>query len=90
LIADADKAAARLEAAAAKSSQPTAGGSSREASTPPPKTLKTNADEESLTQHRREEIYTLADYGFDLVEIARRVECLVSEVELILSLRDKQ
>jgi len=90
LIADADKAATRLEAAAAQSPEPTAGGPSPESTTPPPKTLTTNADEESLSQHRREEVYTLADYGFDLVEIARRVDCLISEVELILSLRGKQ
>jgi hypothetical protein len=37
---------------------------------------------------RREEIYRLADYGFDTAEIARRVGSPVGEVELILSLRD--
>ena len=36
---------------------------------------------------RREEIYQLADYGFALAEIARRVGSPVGEVELILSLR---
>ena len=38
---------------------------------------------------RREEIYSLADYGFAAAEIARRVGSPVGEVELILSLRDK-
>ncbi len=37
---------------------------------------------------RREEIYRLADYGFDTAEIARRVGSPVGEVDLILSLRD--
>jgi len=37
--------------------------------------------------HRREEIYRLADYGFAVDEIARRIGSPVGEVELILSLR---
>ena len=38
---------------------------------------------------RQEEIYTLADYGYEPAEIARRVNRPVGEVELILSLRDR-
>ena len=40
--------------------------------------------------HRYEEIYLLADYGFDAAEIARRVGSPVGEVELILGLRAKR
>jgi len=39
---------------------------------------------------RYEEIYLLADYGFDAAEIARRVGSPVGEVELILGLREKR
>ena len=38
---------------------------------------------------RYEEIYTLADYGYEPAEIARRVNTPVGEVELILSLRSR-
>ena len=38
---------------------------------------------------RQEEIYTLADYGYEPAEIARRVGTPVGEVELILSLRGR-
>jgi hypothetical protein len=39
---------------------------------------------------RYDEIYLLADYGFDTTEIARRVGSPVGEVELILGLRQKR
>lgn len=39
---------------------------------------------------RRQEIYTLADYGFQLGEIARRVGTPIGEVQLILDLRPKR
>jgi hypothetical protein len=39
---------------------------------------------------RYDEIYLLADYGFDTAEIARRVGSPVGEVELILGLREKR
>jgi DNA-directed RNA polymerase specialized sigma24 family protein len=39
---------------------------------------------------RRQEIYTLADYGFPPAEIARRVGSPIGEVELILGLREKK
>jgi hypothetical protein len=38
---------------------------------------------------RYEEIYLLADYGFDPTEIGRRVNMPVGEIQLILSLRAK-
>ena len=41
-------------------------------------------------ERRYEEIYLLADYGFDAAEIARRVGTPVGEVELILGLRGKR
>jgi hypothetical protein len=41
-------------------------------------------------QRRHEEIYTLADYGYDAAEIAQRVGALVGEIELILSLRERR
>jgi len=41
-------------------------------------------------QRRHEEVYTLADYGYDAAEIAQRVGTPVGEIELILSLRDKR
>jgi hypothetical protein len=39
---------------------------------------------------RYEEIYLLADYGFDPAEIGRRVNMPVGEIQLILSLRAKR
>jgi len=39
---------------------------------------------------RYEEIYLLADYGFDATEIARRVASPLGEIQLILSLRAKR
>jgi len=41
-------------------------------------------------ERRYEEIYLMADYGFDATEIARRVGSPVGEVELILGLRRKR
>jgi hypothetical protein len=41
-------------------------------------------------RQRQQEIYTLADYGYDAVEIARRVGSPVGEVELVLGLRTEQ
>ena len=42
------------------------------------------------TPPSHEEIYTLADYGFDSAEIARRTGVPIGEVELILGLRGKR
>ncbi len=88
LAAEADRAAARLEAALQRSdgfgssqghqAQSLAGGESRRDDPLPVAPPRA---------HRHEEIYTLADYGYDAAEIARRVNTPVGEVELILSLR---
>jgi hypothetical protein len=79
LIADADRAAARLEAALDGESAPAA----------PPSDNQT----ESLklpSEGRREEIHTLSDYGFTAAEIARRIDAPVDEVEAILRVRGKK
>ena len=41
-------------------------------------------------RQRQQEIYTLADYGYDAAEIARRVGSPVGEVELVLGLRTQR
>jgi hypothetical protein len=46
--------------------------------------------EHSSAQAKKEEIYTLADYGMQPAEIASRVGHPIGEVELILSLRGKK
>ena len=43
-----------------------------------------------LADRRYEEIYLLADYGFDPAEIGHRVGMPVGEIQLILSLRAKR
>ncbi len=113
LIADADRAAARLESAMAGDAQASAAESSEparpEPSRPEPKPSsqaeallpagssglaakhpRGQASDRPSSRHRHEQIYTLADYGFDAAEIAHRVETPVGEVELILGLRDKK
>ena len=80
LIADADRAAARLEAASTPSAD-----KSQVPQTPP-------AEAEPSTPsspQQREEIHTLADYGFPTAEIANRLGVPVGEVERILGLRKK-
>ena len=82
LTAEADRAAARLEAAlgqtpdAADSSEPTPNDRAQ-----PPESASAN--------RRREEIHALADYGLPAAEIARRTGNPLGEVELILGLRGK-
>lgn len=85
LIADADRAAARLEAAAAETSPATP------PSKPPPSAQPPTGDDSARSPDRcsDEEIYTLSDYGLDAAEIAARIGSPVGEVELILDLRDK-
>jgi len=83
LTAEADRAAARLEAAlgqaphAPDTAEPTPNDQAE-----PPETASTN--------QRREEIYTLADYGLPAAEIARRTGAPVGEIELILGLRGQE
>jgi hypothetical protein len=84
LIAEADRAAARLERAVQNAR---AGPSSNQAGVPPP---APDLAASSSTPQRREEIYTLADYGLPPSEIAQRTGTPVGEVELILRLRGKK
>ena len=91
LVAEADRAAARLEAALERSGQPRpsqghqaqslAGADESSSDDPSP--------DAAPRPHRHEEIYTLADYGYEPAEIARRVGTPIGEVELILSLRSQ-
>ncbi len=92
LIADADRAATRLETAMGQSTGPLPVDSS-----PPTQAEalgRSHAADAADNGHspssqRREEIYTLADYGLDATGIASRVGIPIGEVELMLSLRDK-
>ena len=77
LIADADRAAARLEAASADKPQV-------------PPTPPTEAESSApCSPQQCEEIHTLADYGFPTAEIANRLGVPVGEVQRILGLREK-
>lgn len=103
LIADADRAAARLEAATVKpldAARPPADSEPKPttqaeallaagASDHPADDAGQRQDAPSL-ERRKEEIYTLSDYGLDAGEIAGRVGSPVGEVELILGLREKR
>ena len=99
LVAEADRAAARLDAALSRAAGagPVADEQARQPSTqaeslqhaPRPDHAPADADRAAARARRQEEIYTLADYGYDLIEIARRVGSPIGEVELILSLRRK-
>jgi len=119
LIREADRAAARLEAAlaAVRTGGATAQGAASAAS-PLPSSGTEPADARPVSQaealksasqadraalaggedlpgrrppleRRYEEVYTLADYGYDAAEIARRLGTPVGEVQLILGLRPK-
>lgn len=122
LIREADRAAARLEAAlAAVERTPTPGDVASAAALAgdstvwpprpaPPKhqaegleaagagdapadRLKERSTEPAAhpaADRRYDEIYLLADYGFDPAEIARRVQLPIGEVQLILNLRAKR
>jgi len=111
LIADADRAAARLEAALARSAEAAPGSqrpqpqpTSQAESLKPPHPAAPPAGKippdgaaelsggavQRGSADRREEIYTLADYGFEPAEIARRVGSPIGEVQLILGLREKK
>ena len=88
LIAEADRAAARLEAAAQPApTLPSVGG---KCPLPNGREPTTQAEGLKSARRRQEEIYTLADYGHDAAEIARRIGSPVGEVELILGLREKE
>jgi hypothetical protein len=68
---------ARALEAAEEPHEPGSGAGSSATSRPP-------------ADHRYEEIYLLADYGFDPAEIGHRVGMPVGEIQLILSLRAKR
>lgn len=92
LIGEADRAAGRLEAAL--------DAARRQPAAPAPDAFQPLADNQaaslqaasgpSTRDPRYEEIYTLADYGYDAAEIAHRTQTPAGEVELILSLRGKR
>jgi len=85
LIADADRAAARLEAAS--------GGQSPEIFEPDrtqTDALPPSGDSRDAgPSPRQAEVCALADHGFDAAEIADRIGRPIGEVELILGLRHK-
>jgi hypothetical protein len=81
LIHDADRAANRLETALGSASSANA-ESSEEQRAAGPQALENEA--------LREEVYTLADYGFSLADIASRLATSVGQIELILRLREEK
>ena len=89
LVAEADCAAARLEAALAAHQAVTPAA---ELVIPPSAARETPAGVPSSAPRPRnnDEIYTLADYGYEPAEIARRSGTPIGEVELILSLRPER
>lgn len=90
LVAEADRAAARLEAALAKvqpdSAIPPAGA------VPADRTPR--AEEPGLSDASDpavcEEVYTLSDYGYATADIAHRLRLSVEEIGRILSLREQR
>jgi hypothetical protein len=67
-----------------------AGGVAGEPAEPPAGAAPPLATPRPPADHRYEEIYLLADYGFDPAEISRRVNMPMGEIQLILSLRAKR
>ena len=59
-------------------------------SSPALSAVATDASELPSPDRRYDEIYLLADYGFDTNEIARRVNIPAGEIQLILSLRTRR
>jgi len=79
LIAEADRAVGRLEAALSKTTEP-----------PQPLDRQDEPPPASAAQAEppdRGKVYMLADYGYDAAEIARRLGAPLGEIELILRLR---
>ncbi len=97
LIREADRASARLETAleaAAKHVLPPTQAESLQAAAPAdaqPNATPTEDDlaKEPPDQPTRDQLYILADYGFDTREISRRLGIPIGEVELILRLRSE-
>ncbi len=90
LVAEADRAAARLEAALAQSDEPVRRTNQQAWSLQSEGAAQRDATAGAAPQGRhQEEIYMLSDYGYEPAEIARRVNMPIGEVELILSLRGR-
>jgi hypothetical protein len=105
LAADADRAAARLEAALRSAGAAAPLGSStgnqlgnpmgnqavalQSASERAPQSVFDSSDGAAV-ERPKDEIYTLADYGYASTDIAHRTGVPVGEVELILSLRGQR
>lgn len=97
LAADADRAAARLEAAlrSAGAAAPTGNPLGNQAvalqsaSERSPQSVFGSSDGAAV-ERPKDEIYTLADYGYTSTDIAHRTGVPVGEVELILSLRGQR
>jgi len=98
LIAEAQEAATRLEAALSReaelhaplSDEPDSTGLALDQLDPKKFLMEPSPTADAMgatAADRREEIYTLADYGFNVGEIARRIGRPRGEVELVLSLR---
>ncbi len=109
LVAEADRAASRLEAALERagaeqalqaSQRPAHQAEALQAIRPsqsqtdgyvqPGNRLDDAGAEHAPQQRRREEVYTLADYGYEAAEIAQRLQLPIGEVQLMLSLREKR
>ena len=86
LTCEADRAAARLEKALAAGDCAAPGGREPAAGEARP----TDGTAPASPDRRCEEICTLADYGFEPAEIARRLGAPAGEVESVLGLRAKQ
>ncbi len=84
LIRDADRAANRLEKAIAATDDPDIA-----AATKLPGMMSSAELDGAENASLREEIYTLADYGFPLPDIAGKCATLDGRVELILRLREQ-
>ncbi len=94
LVREADRAAARLEAAMAAAAgtpgQPSPAAVEEDAdATAAPPVAATDPSVPPAAE-RFDEIYTLADYGFDPLEISRRTGTPAGEVQLVLSLRTRR
>jgi len=85
LIAEADRAAARLETALMSSPDRSEPHPINQMATQRP----SEASDRASSRDRREEIYTLSDYGYDAAEIARRIGSPADEVESILASRGR-
>ena len=86
LVCEADRAAARLEKALAVGDCAAPGGRGPAAGEARPKDPAAPASPD----RRCEEICTLADYGFEPAEIARRLGAPIGEIESVLDVRAKR